>query len=72
MLAKASPCPLRFTIATEGGWDTGCILGCLLAAAFASVGAGFAGGILIGGCELYRERGDADSRRSPPVPPSYR
>lgn len=32
-LAKASPCPLRFHIATEGGYDLGCGLGCLAAAA---------------------------------------
>ncbi len=32
-LAKASPCPLRFHMATEGGWDVGCAAGCLVAAA---------------------------------------
>ncbi len=32
-LAKASPCPLRFHMATEGGWDIGCAAGCLTAAA---------------------------------------
>lgn len=32
-LAKASPCPLRFHIATEAGWDLGCGAGCLTAAA---------------------------------------
>jgi MFS transporter, DHA1 family, inner membrane transport protein len=32
-LAKASPCPLRFHMATEGGWDLGCAGGCLSAAA---------------------------------------
>jgi DHA1 family inner membrane transport protein len=32
-LAKASPCPLRFHMATEGGWDIGCATGCLMAAA---------------------------------------
>ena len=32
-LSKSSPCPLRFSIATEGGWDLGCGTGCLLAAA---------------------------------------
>lgn len=32
-LAKASPCPLRFHMATEGGWDIGCATGCLAAAA---------------------------------------
>ena len=32
-LAKASPCPLRFHMATEGGWDIGQSGGCLTAAA---------------------------------------
>ncbi len=32
-LAKASPCPLRFHMATEGGWDIGCGGACLAAAA---------------------------------------
>ncbi len=31
-LAKASPCPLRFHMATEGGWDIGCGAACLAAA----------------------------------------
>jgi MFS family permease len=31
-LAKASPCPLRFHMATEAGWDLGCAAGCLAAA----------------------------------------
>jgi predicted MFS family arabinose efflux permease len=31
-LAKQSSCPLRFHIATEGGWDLGSATGCLLAA----------------------------------------
>jgi hypothetical protein len=30
--AKSSPCVLRFHIATEGGWDVGCTIGCLIAA----------------------------------------
>ena len=34
-MAKASPCPLRFHMATEGGWDIGCAAGCLTAAALA-------------------------------------
>lgn len=37
-LAKASPCPLRFAIATEGGWDIGCFSGCLIAAALVASG----------------------------------
>jgi hypothetical protein len=31
-LAKASPCPFRFSMATEGGWDAGCFSACLIAA----------------------------------------
>jgi DHA1 family inner membrane transport protein len=31
-LAKASPCPMRFHMATEGGWDLGCIAASVLAA----------------------------------------
>jgi hypothetical protein len=31
--AKASPCPLRFHFAAEGGWDAGGTAACLLAAA---------------------------------------
>jgi hypothetical protein len=41
-LAKASPCPLRFHIATEGGWDVGCALGCLIAAALTACGVSLA------------------------------
>ena len=37
-LAKASPCPFRFHMATEGGWDVGCCAGCLSAAALAAAG----------------------------------
>jgi DHA1 family inner membrane transport protein len=32
--AKASPCPLRFQFAAEGGWDAGGTLVCLISAAF--------------------------------------
>jgi len=31
--AKASPCPLRYQFAAEGGWDAGGTLSCLAAAA---------------------------------------
>jgi DHA1 family inner membrane transport protein len=31
-LAKKSPCPLRFHMVSEGGWDVGCAAGCLLVA----------------------------------------
>jgi hypothetical protein len=36
--AKASPCPFRFHIASEGGWDVGCTCGLLIAAALAALG----------------------------------
>jgi MFS transporter, DHA1 family, inner membrane transport protein len=38
-LGKASPCPYRFYVATEGAWDAGCAGGTLVAAALAAVGA---------------------------------
>ncbi len=34
-LAKASPCALRFNIATESGWDVGCFSVCVISAALA-------------------------------------
>ena len=37
-LSKQSPCPLRFHVATEGGWDIGCTSGCLAAAALTWAG----------------------------------
>ena len=37
-LAKASPCPLRFHILTEGGWDLGAAAGALIAATLAAYG----------------------------------
>ena len=44
-LAKASPCPLRFHLAAEGGWDFGCTTACLAAAAIAASGASLVWGI---------------------------
>jgi len=38
-LAKRSPCPLRFHVATEGGWDIGGASGCLAVAALPALGA---------------------------------
>ena len=38
-LAKASPCPMRYLITTEAGWDCGAITACCLAALLASAGA---------------------------------
>jgi MFS transporter, DHA1 family, inner membrane transport protein len=45
--AKASPCALRFHIATEGGWDAGAASGCMLAAGLLWAGAPFSLGILL-------------------------
>jgi MFS family permease len=46
-MAKASPCPLRFQIVTETGWDVGACLGCLIAAGLYAWGAPLAFGILL-------------------------
>ena len=37
-LSKASPCPMRFSIATEAGYDVGCFAGCVMAAGIAWAG----------------------------------
>jgi MFS family permease len=37
--AKASPCPLRFQFAAEGGWDVGALCACLAAAGLLTIGA---------------------------------
>jgi hypothetical protein len=37
-LSQASPCPLRYNIATEGAWDIGCGSGLLTAAAISALG----------------------------------
>lgn len=42
ILAKDSPCALRFHIASEGGWDVGCMAGCLASAFFLANGASLA------------------------------
>ncbi len=36
--SKRSPCVLRFSVATEGGWDIGCSIGCLVAAGLIGLG----------------------------------
>ena len=46
-LAKGSPCPLRFHIATEAGWDVGCASGCLVAAGVIHLGLSFSGPLLL-------------------------
>jgi DHA1 family inner membrane transport protein len=46
-LAKASPCPLRFNIVTEGAWDVGCGTACLLAAGLAAAGLSLGATVLL-------------------------
>jgi hypothetical protein len=46
--AKASPCPLRFGMATEGGWDLGCFCACLAVAGLSAAGIPLAWGVLLG------------------------
>jgi MFS transporter, DHA1 family, inner membrane transport protein len=47
-LAKASPCPLRFHVATEGGWDLGSGAVCLAAAGLTAAGLPLSVSILLG------------------------
>jgi MFS family permease len=65
-LAKASPCALRFQVASEAGWDVGCLLACLSAAALLSWGAPLGMAILLaapsivaGGALIWRMYGQA-------------
>lgn len=56
-MARASSCTLRFNMATEGGWDLGCSLACLIAAGLLEAGAGFRLPILLGliaVCAIWR------------------
>jgi hypothetical protein len=46
-LAKASPCPLRFKIASEGGWDVGCFTACVCAAALTASNAPLSFGLVL-------------------------
>ena len=46
--AKASPCALRFHIASEGAWDVGCCSGCLLTALLVAHGAPLSSVMLLG------------------------
>ena len=48
-LAKRSPCPLRFHVATEGGWDIGAASGCAAAAALTAAGLPLSVSILLAG-----------------------
>jgi len=47
-MARRSACVLRFSMATEGGWDLGCSSACLMAAATLQCGASFRLPILLG------------------------
>lgn len=47
-MARQGPCLLRFSMASEGGWDMGCALASFLAAALLAAGAGFRLPILMG------------------------
>jgi DHA1 family inner membrane transport protein len=47
-LAKASPCPIRFYVISEGAWDVGGFCGCLTAAALAAAGVPLAVDLLFG------------------------
>jgi MFS transporter, DHA1 family, inner membrane transport protein len=46
-LAKTAPCPFRFQLATEGGWDIGCLVGCVVAAGLLAADAPMAIPILL-------------------------
>jgi len=46
-LAKRSPCPLRFHVATEGGWDIGGASGCLAVASLSALGTPLSFAILL-------------------------
>jgi MFS transporter, DHA1 family, inner membrane transport protein len=45
-MAKRSPCPLRFHVAAEGGWDVGGSMGLLAAALMTGLGVGLWVGVL--------------------------
>lgn len=66
-LGQASPCPFRFYMATEAGWDLGCFFACLLGAGLAASSAPLALGLLLAlpalaamGLTLRRYYGDQD------------
>ena len=54
-LASVSPCALRFHVAAEGGWDIGCVAGCLTAAALIAHGAALSSVIPLGFLGLVGE-----------------
>lgn len=45
--AAASPCPLRFQVMSEAGWDIGFLSACLINAAMTELGAGLSATILL-------------------------
>ena len=47
-MARQGPCLLRFSMASEGGWDLGCAAASLIAAALLALGVGFRLPILLG------------------------
>lgn len=47
-MAQRSQCTLRFNMATEGGWDLGCSVAALVAAAILGMGMGYTLPILLG------------------------
>lgn len=60
-LSKQSPCPLRFTVIAEGGWDMGTAAGCLASAALIHWGFSFTlplalslAGIAVGYAVVFR------------------
>jgi hypothetical protein len=46
-LSKTSPCPLRFQMATESGWDVGCFSLCMIAAGLAYAGVSLSYAVLL-------------------------
>lgn len=46
-LSKRSPCPLRFHVATEGGWDAGGATSCVIAALMIRAGVPLFAGVLL-------------------------
>jgi hypothetical protein len=69
-MAKASPCPFRFQMATEAGWDIGGLTACLIAAALSAAGVSLAVVLLlalpgIAGGALLLRRYYAETRETP-------
>jgi hypothetical protein len=77
-LAKASPCPFRFHMGTEAGWDVGCFAACLCSAGLVAAGVPFGvvmlftlPAILASAVVLWRLYGPPQSfQLSDPIPDS--